>query len=226
MPYRKIPLVNGEFYHILNRGIASQPVFLNHRDYQRIMNSVLFYQNANLPLKYSRFLSLPLKERESLWKRITTVKDFLVEIIAFSFMPNHFHFLLRQTKENGIREFIGNLINSYTKYFNIKRKREGPLFQGRFKAIRLETEEQLWHLSRYIHLQPYTSFIVKTLPELNVFPYSSFPEYLEETREEICSKEIILNSFKTSEKYKQFVFDNADYQRKLEKIKHLLLEKE
>jgi len=225
MPFRKIPLVTDEFYHIFNRGIASQPTFLNKRDYQRMMETIPFYKNDNLPFKYSKLLMLPVRERAVVWEKIIRAKDSLVEIIAYSLMPNHFHFLLKQTKENGIRRFIGNIVNSYTKYFNTKRERTGPLFQGRFKAIRIETDNQLLHLSRYIHLQPFTSYLVKSLEELMEYPYSSFPEYLQKVREGVCTKEEILTHFKTKGKYKTFVFDNADYQRKLERIKHLLLEK-
>jgi len=225
MPFRKIPLVAGQFYHVFNRGIASQPTFFDQRDYQRLMEVIPFYKNNRPPFKYSKYLSLTLEERALLWEQLVKAKDFLVEIVAYSLMPNHFHFLLKQLKENGIRKFIANTINSYTKYFNTKRKRSGPLFQGRFKAVRVENDEQLLYLSRYIHLQPYTSYLVRNLKHLENYPYSSFPEYLGRIKEEVCNKEIILGNFKSKEKYKEFVFDNADYQRKLEEIRHLTLEK-
>lgn len=224
MPFRKIPLVTDEFYHIFNRGVASQPTFLNKRDYQRMMELIPFYQNDNLPFRYSKFLMLNLKERMLAWEKIIKAEDFLVEIVAYCLMPNHFHFLLKQTKENGIRQFIGNIVNSYTKYFNTKKERTGPLFQGRFKAVRVETDNQLLHLSRYIHLQPFTSHLVKSLEELIEYPYSSFPEYLGKPGKGVCVKEEVLAHFKSRESYKQFVFDNADYQRKIERIKHLLFE--
>lgn len=189
-----------------------------------MMEIIPFYKNDNLPFKYSKFLSLPVRKRAMVWEKIVKAKDFLVEIIAYCLMPNHFHFLLKQRKENGIRQFVGNVANSYTKYFNTKRERTGPLFQGRFKAVRVETDRQLLHLSRYIHLQPFSSYLVKSLEELIEYPYSSFPQYLGKTKEGLCMKEEVLDHFKSREKYKMFVFDNADYQRKLERIKHLLLE--
>lgn len=140
-------------------------------------------------------------------------------------MPNHFHFLLKQVEEEGTSKFMSNFTNSYTRYFNVKNKRNGPLFQGKFKAIRIETDEQLLHLSRYIHLNPYSSYVVKTLKDLEKYPSSSFPEYLGKSQTSLCSKEIILGQFKNLNLYKKFVFDQADYQRRLEKIKHLILEK-
>lgn len=217
-------MVTNEVYHIINRGGFHRAVFLNPREYQRALALINFYRNDGLPCKYSRFISLPKKEKLNLLEKINQKKDFLVEIIAFCLIPNHFHFLLRQLKNQGTRRFVANFSNSYAKYFTTKRKQAGPLFQGRFKAVRVETEAQLLHLSRYIHLNPYTGYVVKTLKELEDYPYSSFWEYLGKSKENICSKKMVLEGFKNKKDYKQFVFDNADYQRKLAEIKHLLLE--
>lgn len=223
MPGRKIPLVNNEIYHIFNRGVASQPTFLNKRDYQRALETVFYYQNNNPPIKYSRFLSLSIKDRAELLENMTKQKNFLIEFISYCLMPNHFHFLLRQIKDGGIAKFVGNFTNSYTRYFNTKQERAGPLFTGKFKSVRIETQEQLLHVSRYIHLNPFTSFVVKTLEALETYPYSSFPEFINSATN-FCSKDIVLANFKRADLYKQFVFDQADYQRTLAQIKHLAIE--
>lgn len=139
-------------------------------------------------------------------------------------MPNHFHFLLRQLVENGIPKFISNFENSFTRYFNTKHERVGPLFLDQFKGVRIETDEQLFHVSRYVHLNPYTSYVVKDLEVLKRYPWSSFSEYLVENQNGICEKETILSFFKNKKAYEQFVIDRADYQRELHKIQHLLLE--
>lgn len=224
MPGRITPLVDGETYHIFNRGIASQPTFLEKRDYQRALAALFYYQNSNLSLKYSKFITLAKEEREKLLKNLRVKEQFLVEIITYCLMPNHFHLLVTQVKEKGISTFIGNFTNSYTRYFNTKQERNGPIFQGKFSAVRMETEEQLWHVSRYIHLNPYTSYVVKTLEELENYPYSSFSEYLGKLDLNFCKKEIVLSNFKNLTAYKQFIFDQADYQRGLANIKHLLFE--
>lgn len=226
MPGRKTPLITNEVYHVLNRGIALQPIFLNKRGYDRALQTIFYYQNRQPPLKYSRFLTLSNKRRLKILEKLKAQRKFLVEIIAFCLMSNHFHLLLKQLVDKGISKFMSNFTNSYTRYFNTKKERKGPIFQGKFKAIRMETEEQLLHVSRYIHLNPYTSYIIKGLKEIENYPYSSFPEYIEKSQINLCDcdKEIILNQFKDIESYKKFVFDQADYQRKLETIKHLLLE--
>lgn len=224
MPGRKIPLITDQLYHVLNRGIALQPTFTTRKSFQRAIEVMRYYQNVKPPLRYSQFLVLSNKRRKQILENLAEKKQFLVEIIAYCLMPNHFHFMLKQIKENGISKFMSNFTNSYTRYFNVKNKRNGPLFEGKFKAIRVETDEQLLHLSRYIHLNPYSSYVVKTLKDLKEYPYSSFLEYLEKTQIDICDKEIILNQFKNPESYKRFIFDQADYQRRFEKIKHLVLE--
>ena len=225
MPGREIPLITNEVYHILNRGIAFQPSFQNKKDYTRAIEALFYYQNKKPPLRYSKFLLLANSKRTQILEKLTQEKQFLVEIISYCLMPNHFHLLLKQLTENGISKFISNFTNSYTRYFNTKHKRTGPLFQGKFKAIRVEINEQLFHLSRYIHLNPYSSYVVKTLKDLENYSYSSLPEFLGKTQTNFCSKEIILDNFKNKSSYQKFVFDQANYQRKLEEIKHLLLEK-
>ncbi|MBI2430449.1 MAG: transposase [Candidatus Levybacteria bacterium] len=224
MPGRKIPLVNNELYHIFNRGVASQPTFLSKRDYDRALETIFYYQNSNPPIKYSRLLSLSVKDRAGLLENIAKQKNFLVELISYCLMSNHFHFLLRQVKDTGIATFMSNFTNSYTRFFNTKQERTGPLFTGKFKSVRIETQEQLVHVSRYIHLNPYTSFVVKTLKDLEAYPYSSFPEFIGKVKSNFCAKEIIMGNYKNIESYKQFVFDQADYQRSLDRIKHLATE--
>lgn len=224
MPGRKVILANNEIYHVINRGVASQSTFLSKRDYQRALSSFFYYQNQNLPLGYSHFIVQSQERKEEILKELRLEKKFLAAIITFCLMPNHFHCLLKQVVDNGISKFLSNFTNSYTRYFNTKNNRQGPLFQGRFKAVRIETDAQLLHVSRYIHLNPYTSYLVKNLKDLEGYPYSSFPEYLGKAKTSHYHKEIVLDHFKTKEAYKKFVFDQADYQRRLEEIKHLTLD--
>lgn len=144
----------------------------------------------------------------------------IVDIICYCLMPNHFHLLLKQLKDGGISEFISKLTNSYTKFFNIKNNRVGPLLQGQFKAVLIESDEQLIHVSRYIHLNPLVSHLVKDLYQ---YEWSSWREYMGSIQE-FCSKQDILAFFKSPEHYRKFVLDHADYAERLESIKHKLLE--
>lgn len=224
MAGRKTVLATGEIYHIFNRGIASQPTFFDNRNFQRFLNAMIYYQNHQPPMKLSLFLTSSYEKREKFIQESLLKNDFWVENICYCLIANHFHFLLKQLKESGISHFMSNLTNSYTRYLNTKQKRNGPFFQGRFKAVRIETNEQLLHISRYIHLNPLTSYVVREKTDLENYIYSSFPEYLGKIKREICQKEVVLDQFRIREAYREFVFDQADHQRKLEVIKHLVLE--
>ena len=91
-----------------------------------------------------------------------------------------------------------------------------------FKAVRIESEEQLLHVSRYIHLNPATSYLIKVNQLVN-YPWSSFKDYQKDTNS-FVNTSLVLNSFKSFKKYEEFVFDQADYQKTLDEIKHLVVE--
>lgn len=200
------------------------PIFKGQRDLMRMMESIDYYRFKDTPLPFSKFKKLSITRRKNIFDRLKKKAKFLVEVICFCLMNNHFHFLLKQVEKNGISIFLKNLQGSYGKYFNAKFKRVGSVFQGPFKAILVENESQLLHLSRYIHLNPFSSLVVKKKEDLLRYKWSSFPQYLGEP-ERFAKPKIVLSQFKNPQRYRDFVFDQADYQRELEKIKHLLLEK-
>ena len=223
MPYRKTPFVNNEIYHVVNRGVAQKPIFLNKRNYQRFLGILNFYR-FNPSLRFSYFYRLSGKEKQDFIGNLKKNKEPVIEILTFCLMPNHFHILLRQFQDKGIQIFMRNLQNSYARYFNNKHNRIGPLFQSPFKAIRIEDEEQLLHVSRYIHLNPSSSYLIE-IDKLENYPWSSLSEYLGQRTPELTSPKLVLSFFESNEKYKEFVFNQADYQREFENIKHLILEK-
>lgn len=190
-------------------------IYENAHDYHRFMKTVLYYQREGPKPRLSLF-----DPKHSLF----SLEGKIVNIVCYCLMPNHFHFLLQQMRNKGITEFISKLSNSYTKYFNTKNKRVGPLLQGEFKSVHVETNEQLLHLSRYIHLNPLVGYKTKNL---ETYQWSSYLEYLgTNNASTCCDKDIIVSQFKHHEAYKQFVVDHEKYARKLESIKHLLLDYE
>lgn len=219
---RKLVFANGEIYHIFNRGVEKRPTFTNKRDLKRAVETLSYYRFANASLRFSFFIRLEKEQQALALKRLSISKR--VDILAYCLMPNHFHFLLRQTRGNGISKFAADFTNSYTKYFNTKYKRVGPLFQGLFKAVHIDTDEQLLHVSRYIHLNPVSSFLI-TAEELEKYEWSSYPKYINKENPDFIDKNTVLDFFKDADSYKKFVLDQADYARTLEEIKHLALEK-
>lgn len=214
MPGRLTPLVNGEYYHVYNRGSEKRDIYLKSRDYERFLETIHYYQFIGPKPKFSQFTKANLYQ----FKPIQANK--LVEIISYCLMPNHFHFLLRQLKDDGISIFMSQLCNSYTKYFNTKYNRIGPLLQGRFKSVLIENDEQLIHTSRYIHLNPVVSKLVARLEQ---YPWSSYFEYISNTKG-LCSTKEVLNFFPSKEKYRKLLEDQIDYGTTLEIIKHQIID--
>lgn len=221
MPVRLVPLVTGEYYHVLNRGITDQPIFLDKRDYRRMLLALSYYRYITPPVRLSLFKALNIEQQTYLWKDLDSKDQKLVELVAFSLMPNHFHLLLKQVVDGGVSTFIRRLTNSYTRAFNTRAERRGPIFQGAFKAVHISTDEQLLHVSRYIHLNPVVSYVI---PEerLMTYPWTSLPEYI--GVQSLVDASPVLAHFKTKANYKNFVLDQVDYGKKLEAIKHLSLE--
>ena len=193
---RKQPLVEGETYHIYNRGAHKQRIFTNESDYFRF-SLLLFLANSNEPLTlhdlFERYRGRSIKdifESEKMSER-------LVDILAYSLMPNHFHLVIRQKEKDGITIFMKKLATGYSMYFNTKYEHSGTLFQGRFKSSHIDTEEYFRYIFAYVHLNPLDIFQAdwktsgikdKTgvLKFLTSYPYSSFVDYSKDIRPERC----------------------------------------
>ncbi|MBI4065398.1 transposase [Candidatus Gottesmanbacteria bacterium] len=176
-------------------------------------------------MRFSEFAKLPSDAQSFVWQKLLDKSLFDVDIISYCFMPNHFHLLLRQRIDKGVSRFVSNTTNGYTKYFNTKHHRVGPLLQGTFKAVWVETEEQLLHLTRYIHLNPTTNYLVQE-QNLQDYPWSSFQEYFGLKETGICDTSFLRSTFPSGKVYEEFVLDQVDYARELEKIKHLSIDED
>lgn len=222
MPGRVLPLVTKQIYHVFNRGINRCPTFTSKKEYLRALNSIKYYQNVNPPISLSKYLNRGTEKKGEIFQLITK-KEKLITLFCFCLMPNHFHLLLKQEKDRGISKFMSNFQNSYTRYFNIKNNRDGSLFLDQFKAVRIETDEQLIYVSRYIHLNPHTNFVVNSINDLENYPWSSLSAYIKNDAA-LVNKEQIMSNFKNGDDYRKFVTDQADYQRRLKEIRHLLFD--
>lgn len=217
---RKTTFAIGEYYHLYNRGTEKRKIFLETRDYQRFI--VLLHLANNKEVVH---ISNQLYQGRSLMELLhIKIPERLVALGAYCLMPNHFHFLLKQVSINGISKFLSNFQNAYTRYFNAVHERTGQLFLNQFKTVRVETDEQFIHVSRYIHLNALTSYVVKDFASLIEYPWSSLSEYINPITSPICDTEIVLDFFKDRLAYREFLKDQIDYQRELHKIQHLLLE--
>lgn len=187
-----------------------------------MLNLIRYFQIKEQPAKFSIFMKLEKVKQEGFEKCFAPIaKDQIkiVQIIAYCLMPTHTHLILKQFTSSGISTFIGNILNSYTRYFNVKHHRKGPLWESKFQNVLVESDEQLLHLTRYIHLNPTSASLVKKPQD---WKFSSYREYLGETDNPICLLEDLLEF--QPKKYKQFVQDRIAYQRELAIIKKQLID--
>ncbi len=142
---RKHKLETGYIYHILNRGVEKRKIFQDNKDYFRFIHNLYEFNDEKPALNHYYRQSSEVRPRK---------RECLVEILAFCLMPNHYHILIKQIKDNGITEFMRKLGTGYSMYFNQKNERTGPLFQGKFKSVLIEKEQHLSFMPVYIHLNP------------------------------------------------------------------------
>ena len=167
----------GAYYHVTSRGNERKDVFMSQKDREQFLSYL-----------------------ESAVNRYDAV------IHAYCLMSNHYHLIL-ETPSGNLSKIMQHINGAYTNYFNLKRKRCGHLFQGRFKAILVEADEYAQELSRYIHLNPVRATIVNRPEE---YRWSSYLDYTGERKcPDWLETSLILEYFGNGEdrygKYRIFV---------------------
>ena len=182
-----------------------------------------FYQIKERPSSFSVFdRTLRVKRAGfiSAFNSIVQDQESIVQIIAYCLMPTHIHLILKQVHDAGISSFMGNILNSYSRYFNTRHQRKGPLWESKFQNVRIESDEQLLHLTRYIHLNPVTAFLVDRPDD---WEFSSYIEFISESPKQSLTQFNDLMEI-DPKNYRGFVQERANYQRELAKIKNLLID--
>jgi putative transposase len=144
MPRRDLTFQPGHYYHLYNRGNDRRLIFFEQENY----------------LYFLRLIRRHLIEQT-------------LDVLAYCLMPNHYH-LLVQCKAHGVSRAMMRLSVAYTKAMNRRYNRVGALFQGQFQAIAVDSDEYLYHLTRYIHLNPVKAGLVAHPKE---WAFSSYREY-------------------------------------------------
>lgn len=227
MPIRPIPLVTQEYYHLFNRGVAKLPIFHKPNHYRQFLRTARYYSFMHHPLKYSKFRSRNQQEQIAYLLKQRESQKF-VTCIAYCLMSNHYHFLARQEVEGGISSWLGLVSNSYTRYLNTLTNRVGPLFQGPFKAVHIQDDSQLIHLSRYIHRNPLEAGLVDS-GELVGYQWSSLRQYTHHAYDKgdfEVEPEIVMEQFKGSDDYQNYLDDSSDYADGVLAHKHALIDAE
>lgn len=192
MGIRSVQLVEGEFYHVYNRGTDKRALFRDETDRQRFLK-LLYISNS---VEHISVRNILRKNNEPYtFDRGAS----LVNIGAYCLMPNHFHILLTPCVEDGVSMFMQKLGTGYSMYFNRRYNRTGTLFEGPFKSKWVDNDTYLKYLYAYIHLNPLKLWNRKdvsveptdqdTLEFLKSYQHSSLPDYLQVAR----SENIIIN---------------------------------
>lgn len=203
--------LENSYYHIYNRGVEKRRIFEDKQDYGVLLYYVKEYllpKDDDLLLNQLSIPGLPWHEKSKILQ-LMRLNNFASEIdlVAYCLMPNHFHFLIRQRSSGSMDRFMNSLATRYTMYFNKRHNRVGPLYQDVYKAVLVNSDAQLLHLSRYIHKQAF--------PKGDAFESqpSSYPEYCGLRSTEWIKPRIVLDFFPgkvIATSYQTFVKDFID----------------
>lgn len=210
----------GEYYHVYNRGVEKRTIFTDARDHQRFLEIIGYYLDPEPLISFSQRHRIQHRVLD-LHQQQARPETELVQIVAYCLMPNHFHFLVRVNVEFGLNNWIRLVLNSYTRSYNVRWNRVGPLLQGPYKLVHVASNEQLLHLSRYIHLNP---VIAQLAPSSSDWQWSSMKQYLGQENKTWLRSDIIMDQFQSSQAYQSFVDDYADYASTLVSVKQLLID--
>src|SRR3989344_2495303 len=188
---RKIKFVNGEFYHIYNRGVDKRTIFQDGFGFSRFLQGLDEF-NTTRPIG-------SIFENSFRKDQLSSPRAKLGDILCFFFYKNHFYLIFRQRIVSGISKFMGRVSSGFTQHFNFKNKRNGVLFQGKFKSKHIDSNEYLLHLSAYVNLNNQ----VHKINGQNNFK-SSWKEYVAGEKGLCFCKNIILKQFKNKKEYEEF----------------------
>jgi len=193
MARRKVKFLAEHYYHVYNRGTNRELIFREPENYRFLLSRVKNYSSR-----------------------------FNITVIAYCFMPNHYHFLLRQEGMESISAFVQRTINSYTKAFNKAYQRTGTLFEGPFKSLHIERDSHLIYLCRYIHRNPLEAGLVTNLDN---WPYSNYLEWVGRRCGTLYDAKFVQTHFVNSDEHEQFVLEYIPSKNIAKAIQNLSLEK-
>lgn len=225
MALRRKPFLQGEFYHVFTRGIDKRQTFLDPEDMGRFFLGMNAFNTLDPigSIYEDHFRKNPLRDKQQKTAKIVKKirRDKLVNFICYCINPNHYHFILEQLVEDGIKKFMQRIGTGYTKFFNNKYKRTGSLFQTPFKAVHVDSNEYLLHLSAYVNLNDRVHQLGSVASKL---VRSSWNEYIGKSKDSFCEKDIILKQFKSSKEYKKFAEGALEWIRENKEAEKYLLE--
>ena len=184
----------GSYYHLYTRGAHKASLFREHDNYVYVLHQV---------------------------KKVIGEQN--LTVIAYCLLSNHYHILVRQNGDAAAGLLAQYVFNAYSKAYNTRYEHSGTLFEGPFRAIKVDSQNYLLHLCRYIHANPVRHGIVTELEE---WPYSNYLEWLGLRNGELLDRDFVRDCFGTAEQYRQFVLDYVTNRRLPEGLVRMLKELE
>lgn len=203
----KTYIENG-FYHAYNRGVEKRNIFLDEQDYKVFLSYLRLYLTPkdDSVMLIKKRADLSEDQKNDKISKLMGLKNYFnkIELLCYVLMPNHFHLVIRQKNKGDMEDFMRSFITKYSKYFNKKYDRVGPLFQGRYNAVLITNERYLMHLGRYIHLNP-QEIVSINKKNLLSYTWSSYSSYVNNTYVSWLNKNYFLSDF---DKNKGFSFNS------------------
>ncbi len=196
-----------EHYHLCVRGNNKQAIFHSRADRARMLFLILHLQSNESFQNISRPVWWYL--RSGNWR---IDKQLLEDIVAnryvaleaFAFMNNHLHLAVREEQEKGIVRYMQRVLNAYAKYLNTKYEMVGHVFQGPYRAVHIEDNDQLLYLSTYIHRNPLE--LPGMIGKEHQYEWSSYQDYIGENRfGDLLDRSLVLEQFLSAREYREFV---------------------
>lgn len=201
MPIRNVSKQQApeSYYHIYARGANRQKIFPEAADYKYFLSLLERYLSPKPAISKTGVAYPHFREK--------------VEVLAYCLIGNHFHLYIFQQDTPFLEKFMRSLMTSYSRYFNLKYKRTGPVFESRYKAVRTDNDSYLQHISRYIHLNPRL---------WQTYRYSSLGYYRDGKEPIWLDTSRILELFNSREDYLDFVADYEEQRDMMSTLKYQL----
>lgn len=215
----------GNFVHIYNRGSRKMPIVFDESDKWRFLKTLRYFNDEYYSSNILRSVKACIDsgrcnqfERPESWPSPRP----LVKILAYCLMPNHFHLLLEEIREDGISKFMSRLSDSFTKYINTKKNESGRLFQGPYQFKIIKDEKYFQYAKAYIQIfnpfELYPGGVKKAVDEFDKafdfvleYVFSSLGENFGRRNLHILAENTSEEGFKNLEGYKELAREALAY---------------
>ena len=204
------------------------PIYREEKDLWRLLFSLFYRNSKNTPINLIRDLEQKGLNSKLVWLDEWGDKDPLVNIMAFTLMPNHFHLVLEELDEKGkgIPQFMQKVTMAHSKYINTNYDETGSLFGGPFKSIVVEKDSHFNLIAYYVMVKNtfelYPGGFKKACKEFDKaykwasteYPFTSLGDYAGERESPIITKSIFGRDFGDPKEFKKeakkFIFERLD----------------